>query len=486
MPPESLTLTISERVRFVYQEVWHEFFDWEQEYCVQMLTSLDPTTSAITPHPVLSLEVSETVEIATGDASSIATDCIQLWHFDSNMDVSSEVLSCPTYSCTSLEPVKPYEACTYSHKNLYVADDFCEKLQFMPFSDDLRFPAAELFELYDSIGWETRKDPDLDVIVAEAARRLHFRFGISFADIDETGVLPISIIERPERKGLLRMLSQRDMLLWPGSFLSDLPVLPKTDDPPLTALRKRVNGIRYLFCANLNCLEPYCPTHRVVNLDEQLKPPTNNEVQGNSEHAGNPPCGYDCFKYLSDQTEGLTFWDDTEIGDFKFILEGAAELSSCDLAVALEVKEGAFGLGLFLLEPAVAGDLIGGANPKSLVTIIYLQCPLYPEYVGEILNDKMTDARGVQTRHLGRNYLFGLNAEWTIDAALVGNETRFINHAQRGLANCRAEVREVNGDHRIYALKKAIHPGEELFMDYGEEYFTSGVTGGTPRARGKT
>jgi hypothetical protein len=31
--------------------------------------------------------------------------------------------------------------------------------------------------------------------------------------------------------------------------------------------------------------------------------------------------------------QGLTFWDDTEIDDFKFILEGAAELSSCDLAV---------------------------------------------------------------------------------------------------------------------------------------------------------
>ncbi|KAF8513939.1 hypothetical protein JB92DRAFT_2920976 [Gautieria morchelliformis] len=66
-----------------------------------------------------------------------------------------------------------------------------------------------------------------------------------------------------------------------------------------------------------------------------------------------------------------------------------------------------------------------------------------------ILNDKMTDARGVQTRHLRRNHLFGLNAEWTIDAALVGNEMRLINHAQRGLANCRAEVREVNGDHRM-------------------------------------
>lgn len=69
---------------------------------------------------------------------------------------------------------------------------------------------------------------------------------------------------------------------------------------------------------------------------------------------------------------------------------------------------------------------------------------------------------------MGRNYLFALNAEWTLDAGLVGNETRFINHATGILANCRAEgqylplcsaflltsnvmseVREVNGDHRI-------------------------------------
>lgn len=84
---------------------------------------------------------------------------------------------------------------------------------------------------------------------------------------------------------------------------------------------------------------------------------------------------------------------------------------------------------------------------------------------------QVTNENRVQTRHLGRNYLFGLNAEWTIDAALVGNETRFINHARGSLANCRAEgkfsspfdwclgelwcwlyvllVREVNGDHRI-------------------------------------
>ena len=157
-----LELTIPERVRFIYQEVWHEFFDWEREYNTQMLRNLDPSGGIISP-PLLPLEVSEIEEITTGETISTATDCVQLWHFDLDAEISTEVLSCPTYSCTSLEPVKTYEACTYSHKNLYIADDGCEKLPFMPFSDDPHFPAAELFELYDSMGWETRKDPDREL-----------------------------------------------------------------------------------------------------------------------------------------------------------------------------------------------------------------------------------------------------------------------------------------------------------------------------------
>jgi hypothetical protein len=42
-----------------------------------------------------------------------------------------------------------------------------------------------------------------------------------------------------------------------------------------------------------------------------------------------------------------------------------------------------------------------------------------------------------------------------------------------------------HGLNRFSLVKKSIHPGEELFMDYGQEYFTSGVKSGTPRAEGK-
>ncbi|KAF8588187.1 hypothetical protein K439DRAFT_1630029 [Ramaria rubella] len=331
----SHNLTTSERVRTVYQEIWHEFYDWEQEHCRQTLASLGSSSSsssvADAPPKLPTQPVSEDLCTPTDQSTSQEIDCYRVqYYFDSDAS-TTETLSCSSYSCTTLEPVKPYEACTYSHKNLYIAEDYCEKLPFMPFADDPSFRAVEFFELYDSMGWDARKDPDIDIIAAEAARRLHFSYGISFEEIDKTGILPMSIIESPERKGLLRMLNQRDMLSWPGSILSDLPPLPLTEGPLLTALRKRVNGIRYFFCANLNCVEPYCPTH--LNLDEQLKTPSNILVNDETERAKDLPCGYDCYKYIRDHTEGLTYWDETTTDDFKFILEGAADLSSCDLAI---------------------------------------------------------------------------------------------------------------------------------------------------------
>lgn len=219
--------TTRERVWTVYQEVWHEFFDWEREYCLQTLASLTPFTLN-EPPTILEQNLPDDLHVQTEDAPKLESDCAEVWCFDADGAASSKVLACPTYSCTSLEPGQPYEACTYSHKNLYIADDACEKMPFMPFSDDPQFPAKELLEFYDSLGWKTRKDPDrkffpnqqlcsfliryfviVDIVAAEAVRRLHFGFGIPFADIDETGILPMAIVERPERKGLLHMLNQR-------------------------------------------------------------------------------------------------------------------------------------------------------------------------------------------------------------------------------------------------------------------------------------
>ncbi|TFK58718.1 hypothetical protein BDN72DRAFT_743809, partial [Pluteus cervinus] len=51
-------------------------------------------------------------------------------------------------------------------------------------------------------------------------------------------------------------------------------------------------------------------------------------------------------------------------------------------------------------------------------------------------------------RHRGRAYLFNLNESLRIDGSYVGNVSRYINH-HNGLDNCVANVRLVNGEHRI-------------------------------------
>jgi hypothetical protein len=115
-------------------------------------------------------------------------------------------------------------------------------------------------------------------------------------------------------------------------------------------------------------------------------------------------------------------------------------------------------------------------------------------------------------KHLGLNYSFGLNLEYHIDSARVGNETRFINHGAADKANATAlsvllwhDVcsllsliayleKLVFGDLRIafYActsrlsgcfyfsrltghnptdVVRQIRPNEEILFDYGKDYW---------------
>jgi len=76
----------------------------------------------------------------------------------------------------------------------------------------------------------------------------------------------------------------------------------------------------------------------------------------------------------------------------------------------------------------------------------------------------------------GLNYNFTINGTWIIDAAKVGNNTRYENHAKKPNFNCEAQIRLVNGEHRIgLVATKKIDVGEEILLDYGEGYWTNGT-----------
>jgi hypothetical protein len=84
------------------------------------------------------------------------------------------------------------------------------------------------------------------------------------------------------------------------------------------------------------------------------------------------------------------------------------------------------------------------------------------EYTGERIDQEEADERyddGDMKRH--HTFLFALDDGSTIDGAVGGNESRFINHS------CDPNCAAYEQDGRIFIeAKRAIQPGEELAYDY--------------------
>lgn len=108
-----------------------------------------------------------------------------------------------------------------------------------------------------------------------------------------------------------------------------------------------------------------------------------------------------------------------------------------------EIKNGrpGTGLGLFACVPIARGDFI-------------------LEYTGTRIPTKVADESGGK-------YLFEIDEDWTIDGETKENTARYINHDC--YPNTEAEISE-DDKILIHALRD-IAPGEELTIDYGDEYF---------------
>ncbi|MDO8552027.1 MAG: SET domain-containing protein [bacterium] len=92
------------------------------------------------------------------------------------------------------------------------------------------------------------------------------------------------------------------------------------------------------------------------------------------------------------------------------------------------------------------------------------------EYKGRRIPTPMADT-------LKTKYLFEIDKEWTIDGSLRTNIARYINHSCK--PNCEADIRDLPaprsarqaGGRIVIFAKRDIATGEELSIDYGEEYF---------------
>jgi SET domain-containing protein len=115
-------------------------------------------------------------------------------------------------------------------------------------------------------------------------------------------------------------------------------------------------------------------------------------------------------------------------------------MKTTDVRFRIQESRPGVGQGLFAATPIRKGDFI-------------------LEYTGEKIPTKLADT--LKTR-----YLFEVDENWTIDGETESNTARYINHACE--PNTEAEIEE--GKIMIYATRN-IKMGEELTIDYGEEYF---------------
>ncbi len=81
------------------------------------------------------------------------------------------------------------------------------------------------------------------------------------------------------------------------------------------------------------------------------------------------------------------------------------------------------------------------------------------EYTGEKILTTLADT--LKTR-----YLFELDNTWTIDAEGEENTARYINHSCEPNADA-----ETHDDRILISASRDIKPGEEITIDYGDEYF---------------
>jgi SET domain-containing protein len=69
-------------------------------------------------------------------------------------------------------------------------------------------------------------------------------------------------------------------------------------------------------------------------------------------------------------------------------------------------------------------------------------------------------------RRRANKYLFEIDARWTIDGSARRNLARYVNHSCQ--PNAQAEL--LRG-RMMYRALKAIAAGEEITVDYGEDYY---------------
>ncbi|KZT18932.1 SET domain-containing protein [Neolentinus lepideus HHB14362 ss-1] len=227
------------------------------------------------------------------------------------------------------DALQPYESNTPSLRNMFHGDD-PDNMPFMPFADDPSFDGGEHQRHYKTLSWQNVLfDPDLHIVVLETARRLLHEHAVSAEAVDATNILPMPLLSVPGKRGALEQSLLRDYPSWSGSFpgqpISHLSV------PDFADLHARISSSVRHFCPNINCVDPYCPTHieictvPTLQIARLLNDEMRTQVMGS--------CGKDCFLHEHEASPIPSAWSQNVLNDFASIIQLMPDTSPCDLAI---------------------------------------------------------------------------------------------------------------------------------------------------------
>lgn len=158
---DALSYSTRALVYSVYEDVWKDFYEWEQQYCYKTLQSFY-------------LEAAIVEEAQDEHNSSVYLNTIDFrfeqQYLSRDMDPIHVVEyyngSCTEYQENStqitapfLEPTSSYESCSPTNRSIFVGDD-SDELPFIPFPDDPYFKVFEYCDQYNSLSWDKAYNSD--------------------------------------------------------------------------------------------------------------------------------------------------------------------------------------------------------------------------------------------------------------------------------------------------------------------------------------
>ncbi|KAJ3880839.1 hypothetical protein F5051DRAFT_322974 [Lentinula edodes] len=223
------------------------------------------------------------------------------------------------------EPPPSYDSCNPVSNNHFTGDD-ASHMPFLPLADDPSFDWKGYCVNYKYFAWQTKFfDSNLHAMVVEAARRLHEQHGFSYSQIDDTGVLPLSLTAGED--GVLRTVRYQGSSDWAGAESHPVPAVP---------LQPEFKELVSQFCNSASCMMGFCDQHGESFNWFPMPPPRPVSPRMQSSDLFSDiisPCGDDCFILrVPGNIPAITEWTPNEIDTFNMILDYSPDSSPCDLA----------------------------------------------------------------------------------------------------------------------------------------------------------